>query len=539
MLDLVTARNGTILLKAHSSDQPSACPDCQCPSSHVHSRYCRKLLDLPWQGQSVRIELTVRKLYCDKEECQRRVFTERLPKIVARYARKTDRLADALRELAFLAGGEAAARIARAFGLAISPDALLDSLHKMPTTHSFPTPKVLGVDDFAFRKGRRYGTILVDLERRCPVDLLPDREADSLVTWLQAHPGVEVISRDRGAAYSEGATRGAPNAVQVADRFHLVKNLGDALENFLGRQYVLLTKTAAAVSVETQSQQPELPDREPLPPAPKQLKEKQDRAERRQNRFETVKKLQEEGLSQRDIARRTGHSRRTVQKLVHADCLPEGMYGEWRRSSSIDPFVAYIKARWQEGYCNATWLHQQVVAQGFCGSVNIVQRLVQPWREKRYGRAGPIPFTVPSPRRLRWLLFRNNAEDSKNSKEVNEEEQSFMKRLLEACPAVATARDLVQRFCTMVRERDGASFALWMEEVAACGISELVGFARGLRQDESAVKAALSSEWSNGQVEGQVNRLKFIKRSMYGSASFGLLKARVLHQPIQQNRAVA
>ena len=329
VLDLVTAQNGTILLKAHSADQPTACPDCQCQSGHVHSHYCRKLLDLPWQGQSVRIELTVRKLYCDKEECPRRVFTERLPEIVARYARKTDRLADALRELAFLAGGEAAARIARAFGLSISPDALLDSLQKPPAIGSFPTPRVLGVDDFAFRKGRRYGTILVDLERRCPVDLLPDREAASLVTWLKAHPGVEVISRDRGGAYIEGATKGAPNAVQVADRFHLIKNLGDALERFLLNHYVTistLAKTIAAESVTAKEENGLFPALV-APPSPlltaAEQQEKQDRRSRRLARYEEVKRLKEQGLSHHEIARRMGMARKTVRRFVRPDSFPE------------------------------------------------------------------------------------------------------------------------------------------------------------------------------------------------------------------------
>jgi transposase len=199
-------------------------------------------MDLPWQGQSVRIELTVRKLFCDNHDCSRRIFTEPLPAIAARYARKTCRLADALLELVLLIGGEAAARIAKTFGLLVSPDALLQATSRA-STPAVPIPRVLGVDDFAFKKGHTYGTILIDHERRCPVDLLPDREAATLEAWLQAHPGIQIVTRDRAEAFRTGITRGAPQAVQVADRWHLLKNLGDALEKLLTRRHRHLQQT--------------------------------------------------------------------------------------------------------------------------------------------------------------------------------------------------------------------------------------------------------------------------------------------------------
>lgn len=543
MLDLVTAWNGTILLKAHSADVPTACPDCKCQSSHVHSHYCRKLLDLPWQGQNVQIELTVRKLYCDKEECKRRVFTERLPKIVARYARKTERLADALRELAFLAGGEAAARIAHAFGLSISPDVLLDFLHKMPTTASFPTPKVLGVDDFAFRKGRRYGTILVDLERRCPVDLLPDREADSLVKWLQAHPGVEIISRDRGGAYIEGATKGAPNAVQVADRFHLVKNLGDALERFLLNNYATistLAKTIAAESVTEKEEQghfPALNDPPSQALTAAEQREKQDRRSRRLARYDEVKRLQEQGLSQREIARRTGLARNTIRRFVRPDTFPEIATHSPRRRKTT-PFAEHLRKRWTEGCYNAVELYQEIVAKGFTGSLDLVQRFVATWREKPRSRVNgrhPPPI-VPTSGNLAFHMM--NPTNSK----ITEEIKAFTERLTQENSAFSAAQSLCLEFCRLIRERDAKSFPEWLAAASDSQMTELQGFARGLIQDRAAVEAALTSEWSNGQVEGQVNRLKFIKRSMYGSASFDLLKARVLHQPRdtkQLNQAVS
>ncbi len=482
----------------------------------------------------------MRKLYCDKEDCKRRVFTERLPKIVARYARKTERLADALRELAFLAGGEAAARIARAFGLSVSPDALLDALHKTPSTASFPPPKVLGVDDFAFRKGRRYGTILVDLERRCPVDLLPDREADSLVTWLQAHPGVEVISRDRGGAYSEGATRGAPNAVQVADRFHLIKNLGDALERFLLNNYATistLAKTIAAESVTAKEENGLFPALVAPPSSAltaAEQREKQDRRSRRLARYQEVKRLKEQGLSLHEIARRTGMARKTVRRFTRPNSFPEIAKRPPRRRKT-DPFAEHLRKRWTEGCYNAVELYQEIVAKGFTGSLDLVQRFVVDWREKPRSRINgrhPPPI-IPASKSLAFFLM------NPTHPRMTEEGKAFLERLTQENPAFLSAQSLCLEFCRLVRERDAKGFPDWLAVASGCDVNEIQGFARGLVQDRAAVEAALSSEWSNGQVEGQVNRLKFIKRSMYGSASFDLLKARVLHQPTQQNKAIA
>lgn len=258
-LDFLTTRDGVIIFALHTTRSTVACPLCQCLAQRTHSRYQRKLLDLPWQGNAVRFELSCRKFFCDNRDCKRRIFNEPVPAVAAKYARKTCRLAEALRQLCYLVGGEAAARIALSFGLLVSPDALLNSLRQesiQKKTTPASTPRVLGIDDFAFRRGHTYGTILVDLEKRVPVDLLPDREAKSVEDWLQAHPGVAIISRDRGNCYVEGATKGAPNAVQVADRWHLLRNLGDALEKFLTRKHKLLklvktrvTAITAAVNV--------------------------------------------------------------------------------------------------------------------------------------------------------------------------------------------------------------------------------------------------------------------------------------------------
>lgn len=211
------------------------CPRCHSRSSRVHSRYIRHVADLPWQGVAVKLELHTRRFRCPNNLCTQRIFCERLPRVVAHCARKTARLKIALELIGFAIGGEAGARLARELGLTVSPDTLLRCIRQSAQAESTP-PHIIGVDDFAFRRGQRYGSLLVDLERRCPIDLLPDREAETLSVWLKAHPGIEMVTRDRSRTYAIGISEGAPATMQVADRWHLLNNLREALEKLLKRQ---------------------------------------------------------------------------------------------------------------------------------------------------------------------------------------------------------------------------------------------------------------------------------------------------------------
>jgi len=466
-------------------------------------------------------------------------------------------LADALGELTYLTGGEAAARIARAFGLLVSADALLYQL-KCAASPASSTPRVLGADDFAFKRGHVYGTILVDLEKRRPVDLLPDREADTFSAWLQEHPGVEIISRDLcracatgGNTYIEGATKGAPQAVQVADRWHLLKNLGDALERLLTRHHKALREAAECPQQDVtlvHSPEPTPLCSSPIDPADKADRSALDRSaldrsaldrsaldrsaldrsarrERRVRRFEEIGRLVSEGHSLREVARRTGMARNTVLRLARCEQFPE-MATRPPRTSKIAPFAVHLRRRWEEGCCNATRLHAEIIAFGFAGSLNLVQRHVQNWRQKPRSRVlpgRPPPPRVLTPRQCSWLL--TNPEHPR----LTDEQRDYLRRLTQQHPLIAVAQHLALAFCRLVRERRGAGeFAAWLEQVAQSDVTDLKAFARGLVQDRAAVEAALSLSWSNGPVEGQVNRLKLLKRSMYGSAGFDLLRARVL-----------
>ena len=241
--DDVHEEDGWLRITAHATAETALCPDCATPSRRVHSYYTRSPCDLPCIGRAVRLVLRVRRFRCRNPQCTRKTFAERLPTVVARYARRTARLTAALRAVGFRMSSEAGAGVLKHLQVHISADTLLRLLRRT-SLEPETTPRVLGIDDWAKWKGHTYGTVLVDLERHHVVGLLPERESEAVAQWLKAHPGVEIICRDRAEVYAEGAAQGAPNAVQVADRWHLAKNLGEALQRLLERHLPALRAAA-------------------------------------------------------------------------------------------------------------------------------------------------------------------------------------------------------------------------------------------------------------------------------------------------------
>ncbi len=524
-VDKAIPEGDRITLVASAKCITGTCPDCGKAATRIHSRYDRTVADLPWQGIAVRFHLSVRRFFCDNRDCSRRIFAEQLPEVVNRYARKTVRLADALTELAFLVGGEAAARIARTFGLLVSPDALLNAVKKAPIP-SFSEPRVLGIDDFAFKKGHIYGTILIDQERRCPIDLLPDRDADSVAGWLQQHPGIEIISRDRGKCYREGATAGAPDAVQVADRFHLLKNLGDTVEEILKRHHRQIREAAHQLAKTAEIEAQETPK-----PLTQEEQRKAEGHQRREERFAEVQALHQQGHGITSIARKTGFDRKTVREYLKEETCPQYPV-RYSRPGILSPFHDYLEKRWHEGCHNAAVLYQEIVALGYTGKGTRLRDFLQPFRVGSVPRSRSpagvrVREGVPAASVVRWwLLGHSTTKDASKASW----QRDFIATLGSICPEIRAVQELAVAFGTMVKDCRVDELDGWLERAKSCNISEIRGFAKGLVQDEAAVRAAMSRPWSNGPVEGQVNRLKFLKRSMYGRAGFDLLRARVLHR---------
>lgn len=502
----------------------ATCPDCQQPSERINSHYCRCPADLPCGGYAVQLMLTVPRFFCDNAACSRKTFAAPFPEILRRYARRTTRLANQQHQVGYAMGGEAGSRLVQGLGMTTSADTLI-RLVRGVSEPTVETPRVLGVDDWAKRKGQSYGTILVDLEKQTVVDLLEDRSAEGFRQWLEAHPGVEIITRDRGHDYIEGATTGAPEAVQIADRFHLLQNLVETLKRMLEKQSKPLRQAARAVAGELQQEAP--PPQTEREPEAREMGEGQPSLTLTQLRFEEVKALQQQGWSQRRVAQHLNLSRQTVRKYFALETCPKRPAVP-QSTSMLTAYLPYLSKRWQEGCQNMRQLHLELQTQGFSGHYASVYRAVKRLQQEGQLVPGPVTQAVSIPNlsvtQAAWLLLHPDER-------LEALDCRLRDKLCELCEEINIARQLAQSFCEMIRARAAEKLEGWLCQAEQAGITAFKNFAAGLRRDYAAIQAALTYEWSNGQVEGQVNRLKFIKRQMYGRAKFDLLRKRVLGMP--------
>ena len=508
-----------------STSLPAICPVCARETARLHSHYGRTVADLPWSGRRVRLLLNVRKFRCPQEGCPRRVFTERLPDLVESYARKTVRLHEVLEAVGFALGGEAGARLIRRLGMAASPSTLLRYVARA-TSAPHPEPHIIGVDDFSLRRGRTYATIIVDLERHEPIDLLPDRSAKTLANWLRANPRIEIIARDRYRPYMEGASAGAPGAVQVADRFHVLKNLYDAVERAVERNRHALREP----DDECRHVPAPEPSREAGHPG-RGHRANPKRREERLKRYERVVELRERGLYVEDIAGQVGLSRSTVTSWLNAGGFPERKRPKKKKPSPVAPYADYLQRRWKERCINMSQLWREIKEMGYEGSYDAVadhlrclrKGISPPARAPVADEGGPEGARHESQETARLLML-----EAKDPETVRSGQREWLEELRRRCPELAAVQELAGRFARIMREGEEDKLGSWLEEAESGSLSEIRAFARGVRQDEAAIRAAVTLPWSSGQVEGQVNRLKLIKRSMYGRASFRLLRQRVL-----------
>lgn len=538
----------TVVITVASSAPTVCCPYCGVRATKIHSRYQRHPADLACVGHVVRLSLQVRRFFCDNSNCRYRTFAEQFPVLLSPRARRTTRLARRQEQIAFEVGGEAGARILEWLRMPVSPDTLLRLVRAAPE-EAVVVPRVLGVDDWASRRGVIYGTILVDLEKRKVIELLPERSAAVFEKWLKEHPGVRIIARDRGGEYIKGATAGAPDAVQVADRWHLLKNVREMLEQFLQNRRACL-KAAAEVDEESTTAVPTEMSRgdndgsyrivrkaRQRKGPTKEEQAKQARRVKREERYQRVLELKAAGFSNRAIRDELGMHTKTVRKYLEAESCP--FYPENRVTpGKVTAYEAYLERRWQEGCYNATQLWREITKMGFNGSRVAVSRWATKQRRllPESGSRFPTATTLPQPKkrhkrlgpwtpaRAAWLLL-------KSEETLTDKEKRTLERMFAADQTVATAHCFVQQFTHMIRQREANSLIPWIQDALCSGVPALARFARHLLNDFPAVHNALSLPWSNGQTEGQIHRLKLVKRQMYGRANFDLLRRRVLGLP--------
>ena len=435
--------------------------------------------------------------------------------MASRSGRRTLRLAEGHRQLGLALGGEAGARLAQRLAMATSPDTLLRSV-STTVAPSPPCPelRVLGVEDWAWRRGQRYETILVDLERNAVIDLLPDRHAETLAAWLRQHPGIEVVARDRAGSYAEGIGQGAAQARQVVDRWHLLRNLGQAVQAVVSRHHGAVSRVAKRLRQQRIDVAP-LPSPEPARP-PAVERRRQAAYARRQTRYEAAARLRAAGVSLSGIGRRLGVERKTVRRWLRAGGAPRWVQPS-QRGRALAPWRAYLERRWAQDCRNATQLWRELVDLGFRGDPRPVRAWAAPRRKTESGCLG-AEWRPPTGYRLtRWLMGEMDG--------LPEAERAFVTGLFVEAPLLADAIRAAKRLERLLQRKTQEPLTAVLDALEGALLTD---FGAALRQDLPAVQAALDLPWTTSPVEGQVNRLKLIKRTMYGRAGFDLLRQRVL-----------
>jgi len=513
VVSTAVATVGSVLrVEARATAATAHCPDCGYRSARVHGSYSRFPADLPTGSRSVVIALRVRRFVCAESGCPRRTFVEQIDGLTRRHGRWTERLRTALGIIGLALAGRAGARMAARLGITVSRSSLIRLVMRLPVPPA-GTPKVLGVDEFALRRGRVYGTLLVDGETHRPIDVLPDREADTLAAWLAERDGVEVICRDRAVFYAEGASRSAPKAVQCADRWHLWHNLGEATERCVTRHRTCLRPVDGGLADERAPEISEVveDERSSTP-----WRTRHRFAERTRQKHARIHELLNQGYSQRGAARALGMTPRTVARFQKA-ARPEDLFrGQWQdRASKLDPFKLFLQQQWNEGCTNAWKLYEDIKATGYQGSYGTFKDYLKPFR-KVPGPTGPRPLSavrcplsavrcplsaVRCPLSARsvagWILSRPGT--------LNELQHRQLKTILDGCPELAALTSHVRAFATMLTQRRGERLPAWIAAVHDDDLPSLHRFASHLERDLDAVIAGLTLPWNSGVVEGHVN----------------------------------
>jgi transposase len=526
-VDSVEQGEGLVTFRVRARASDGECPACQRCSSRVHARYQRQLADLPLGGRQVQVIMHVRRFKCVNPCCGQSTFSEQIPGLTTPFARRTPPLAGALADVALALAGRPGSRLAAKLAMPCCRDVLIRLIRAQPVPMAGHID-VLGVDDFAVRRGQSYNTILIDMATHRPVDVLPDREAGTLAAWLREHPEVRTVCRDRAGAYAEGIRTGAPQAVQVAGRFHLRKNLCEAAGKTVAAHHHCLR--AAAVQAEPASPEPPAPvplaATEPaaLPGRTRRL------AGRTRARYAEVQECLARGLSRAAVARELNLDIQTVRRFANATCAQELPGKAEHRSTKLDPFIDLVNQRWNQGVTNAEAITAELRVLGFKGDAQAVRRHLQPYRLPGTSRSHPDPHrrrpapaapAVPKPRAISRALLTHPDH-------LSEDDALIVKNATAGCAHLERLHQHVRSFAKIMAQRRGNELPAWLDAVEADDLPELRSLAAGMRRDLPAVINGLTLEHSSGAVEGNVTRVKRLKRDGYGRANFDLLRAQIL-----------
>ncbi len=524
----------------------ASCPVCGIQSSSRHSAYIRTLRDLSDQGRPVKIQAQLTRWRCRNNHCDRRIFAERLPMLAAPFAHRTARLAGIVRLFGHSVGGQPSERLMARLGVPVSDSTILRSVKECAGVQpNRAVVRVAGIDEWAWRKGMTYGTIIIDLERRQVVDLLADRSAATAADWFKGHPEIEVVSRDRGGLYADAARQGAPQARQIADRFHLLKNFRETIERQIGRFEAPIRESP--VQAEDDQDTPEQKaiersDRCSEVAAHEGLVRRRREAAR-QAMFDEIRTLYESGSNVRDIARKLGLGRRRVERWARRIDLPE-LNVMAPKLCTPAYFEAFLARSWAAGTTKVRHLFSDIRHRGYTGSFSHLARFLAPWRsstrvgdENDQSSSDQEAPVAPRVKRLDPMTGRQISPLTAAALCVKPRGQMTARQIVNvdalkaASAEFTTMRRLAMRFRGLLRGGTVERLDIWLNDAGKCGIYGMRRFVRTLRQDIEAIRNAVLEPWSNGQTEGQINRLKTLKRAMYGRASVDLLRARMM--PLQ------
>ena len=506
-----------ITLHLHGKRKTAQCPECFKRSDSVHSCRRRRIQHLPCSGQTLWLVFSVRHWYCRNPACSRKIFAESLAPFAGSHQQSSQALQNLQRQLGLIAGGEAGKRAATAAGLRCSADTLLRRVINTPETKQSGAPHV-GIDEWAWHRGHCCGMLIVNLDTHRPLVLLPGRDQRTLATWFRKYPEIQVVSRDRSGVYATAAREGAPQARQVADRWHLLKNIGDEPERMMYRHMPLIRLVVRELSLK-KSPEPEISV--PVASLRRLERLKQHIRKKRHQRWTEVMALHNKGCSFREISRITGLSRVTVSRWVGSGTFPE-MSTRPPKRGLLDPWREWLKEQREWGNYTSGRIWREMVARWVTGSETIVRDAVAKWRK---GWIPPVTTAarLPSVSRVsRWLMPWRIIRGEENYA------FRFISLMCEKEPELKIAQQLVLEFYRILKTENKSQLSSWFTRVHESGSAELRCVAAGMEPDAAAICEAISSRWSTGVVEGHVNRLKVLIRQMYGRAGLELLRRRVM-----------